>query len=382
MKKQIFLSPPDMGDREIHFVQDAFRTNWIAPVGPNVNAFEREFCDKVGCGYATAVSSGTAALHLALRQSGVQSGDRVLCSTLTFVASVNPVIYQDAEPVFIDSDSRSWNMDPNLLEEALRKSAADNCLPKAVILVHLYGQSADLDPIVALCEHYEVALIEDAAESLGATYKGKMTGTFGTFGAFSFNGNKIITTSGGGMLVSDNEDLVREAYRLACQAKEPAPHYEHSTFGYNYRMSNVLAGIGRGQLLTLEQKILQRRAHFDFYQRELGQLPGVHFMPELPSGRSTRWLSCGTIDPRKAGLDRNTLIARMAEEQIECRPVWKPMHLQPLFSGRKCWGGKVAQTLFEHGFCLPSGSNLSEEDRQRVVETFKGCFSSNSYSKE
>lgn len=361
----------------MYFVQDAFRTNWIAPVGPNVNAFEREFCDRVGCRYATAVNSGTAALHLALRQSGVQAGDTVFCSTLTFVASANPIVYQGAEPVFIDSDSRSWNMDPNLLEEALKKSAAVNALPKAVILVHIYGQSADLDPILALCERYELVLIEDAAESLGASYREKLTGTFGAFGTFSFNGNKIITTSGGGMLVSDNENWIKEAHRLACQAKDPALHYEHSSLGYNYRMSNVLAGIGRGQLLTLEKKISQRRANFEFYEKELGHLPGVDFMPELPFSRSTRWLTCGTIDPDKAGVDRNTLIRRMGDEQIECRPVWKPMHLQPFFKGKKYWGGNVARTLFEKGFCLPSGSNLSDEDRQRVVKLFKHCFFKN-----
>lgn len=367
MPKSILLSTPHMGESELKFVQEAFETNWIAPVGPHVNAFEAEFCQTVGSSYAAALSSGTAALHLALRLIGVQAGDEVFCSTLTFIATASPITYLGAKPVFIDSDRASWNLDPQLLKQELDRRAQVNQLPKAVLLVHLYGQSADIDPILEICNQYEIPLIEDAAEALGATYKGKNPGTFGAIGIYSFNGNKIITTSGGGMLVSENPDFVEKARFLATQARDPAPHYQHSTIGYNYRLSNVLAGIGRGQLKVLEDRVTARRKNFERYQQSLGNLPGVQFMPEAPYGRATRWLTCLTIDPEKFGRDREEIREALLAENIESRPVWKPLHLQPVFSDCECIGGEVAEDLFNRGLCLPSGSNLTEEDLNRVI---------------
>ena len=366
MRKQILLSTPHMSDRELEFVKEAFETNWIAPVGPHVDAFEQEFCQAINSKNAAAVSSGTAALHLALKLVGVEAGDEVFCSTLTFVATANPIIYQGGIPVFIDSDRTSWNMNPDLLREALSRRARLGKLPKALVLVHLYGQSADIDPILEVCNEYEIPLIEDAAESLGATYKGRSPGTFGRIGIFSFNGNKIITTSGGGMLVSDDASIVAKARFLATQARDPAPHYQHSQIGYNYRLSNVLAGIGRGQLQVLSDRVEARRHNFEFYQQELG-LPGIEFMPEADFGRATRWLSCLTIDPVAFGADREQVRLALSSQQIETRPVWKPLHLQPIFAECEFIGSNVAEKLFEHGLCLPSGSNLTIEDRHRVT---------------
>lgn len=366
--RPILLSTPHMGDRELEFVKQAFETNWIAPIGPHVDAFEQEFCQVVGASHAAAVSSGTAALHLALRLIGVESGDEVFCSTLTFIATASPITYLGAKPVFIDSDRTSWNMNPDLLRSALESRASFGKLPKAVVLVHLYGQSADLDPILEACNAFEVPLIEDAAESLGATYKERSPGSFGKIGIFSFNGNKIITTSGGGMLVSDDPDLVNKARFLATQARDLAPHYQHSEIGYNYRLSNVLAGIGRGQLRVLEQRVEARRRNFEVYKQALGNLPGIEFMPESSFGRSTRWLSCITINPSEFGIDREQVRLKLAEQQIEARPVWKPLHIQPVFGSCECVGGAIAQDLFEHGLCLPSGSNLTDEDLERVIE--------------
>jgi len=371
MKKQILLSTPHIGDRELEFVQEAFDTNWIAPVGPHVDAFEKEFSALVGSSHSAAVSSGTAALHLALRLIGVQPDDEVFCSTLTFIASASPITYLGAKPVFVDSDRVSWNMNPELFREALEKRAKIGKLPKAVVLVHLYGQSADIDPILAACNTYEVALIEDAAEALGATYKGKVPGTFGKIGIYSFNGNKIITTSGGGMLVSEDEKLVEKARFFATQARDPAPHYQHSEIGYNYRLSNVLAGIGRGQLLVLEDRVQARRHNCEVYQAELGHLPGIDFMPEASFCRATRWLTCITIDPEKFGRDREEIRLTLAQQKIETRPVWKPLHLQPVFGDCECVGGEVAEDLFNRGLCLPSGSNLTEEDLARVINGIK-----------
>jgi pyridoxal phosphate-dependent aminotransferase EpsN len=375
MKQRIYLSSPHMGDLEEQFVAEAFTTNWIAPLGPHVDAFEREFCEVVGSGHAAALSSGTAALHLALKLVGVGAGDEVLVSTLTFAASVNPIVYLGARPVFIDSERASWNLDPMLLAKELARRAEVGRLPKALVLVHLYGQSADLDSIVELCDRYGVALVEDAAEVLGATYKGRTPGTFGRVGIYSFNGNKIITTSGGGMLVSDDEQLVAQARKLATQARDPAPHYEHSEIGYNYRLSNVLAGIGRGQLRVLEERVAARRRIFDFYLKALGELPGIKFMPEAPWGRHTRWLTTLTIDPAAFGATREAVRLALEAENIEARPVWKPMHLQPVFAGYESVGGAVAEDLFEHGLCLPSGSNLGAEDLERVVAVIRGVAS-------
>ncbi|NEQ64707.1 MAG: pyridoxal phosphate-dependent aminotransferase [Symploca sp. SIO2D2] len=371
MPKLILLSPPHIGELEQKFVQEAFESNWIAPVGPQVNAFEQEFCEVLGSPYAAALSSGTAALHLALRLIGVEAGDEVFCSTLTFIASANPILYQGAIPVFVDSDRYSWNMDPNLLWDALTQRAKIGKLPKAVILVHLYGQSADLDPIIAACNHYEIPLIEDAAEALGATYKGRTPGTLGKIGIYSFNGNKIITTSGGGMLVSDDQGLVTKARFLATQARDPAPHYQHSEIGYNYRLSNVLAGIGRGQLKVLSDRVAARRHNFEVYHQALGELPGIEFMPEASFGRSTRWLTCLTVDPNLFGVDRETIRLALAKEQIESRPVWKPLHLQPVFAACESIGGTVAEDLFERGLCLPSGSNLTPRDIDRVIQAIQ-----------
>jgi len=367
MTKQILLSTPHMGELEQKFVQEAFDTNWIAPVGPHVDAFEQEFCDVVGSSHAAALSSGTAALHLALQLIGVSPGDEVFCSTLTFIATASPITYLGAKPVFIDSDRTSWNMNPELLREALDKRAKLGKLPKAVVIVHLYGQSADIDPILEACNTYEIPLIEDAAESLGATYKNRSPGSFGKIGIFSFNGNKIITTSGGGMLVSDDQKLVEKARFLATQARDPAPHYQHSEIGYNYRLSNVLAGIGRGQLRVLEERVEARRHNFEVYKQALGKLPGIEFMPEASFGKSTRWLTCLTIDPTAFGADREQVRLALAQEKIEARPVWKPLHLQPVFADCECMGGAVAEELFEYGLCLPSGSNLTDEDLERVT---------------
>jgi dTDP-4-amino-4,6-dideoxygalactose transaminase len=374
MINPILLSPPHMGDREFAFVKEAFDTNWLAPVGPHVDAFEQEFSEVVGVRHAAAVSSGTAALHLALQLVGVEPGDEVFCSTLTFVATANPIKYLGAAPVFIDSDRTSWNMNPVLLREALDQRARWGKLPKAVILVHLYGQSADLDPIVEACDRYEIPLIEDAAEALGATYKGQMVGSSGRMSIFSFNGNKIITTSGGGMLVADDPNLIAKARFLATQARDPAPHYQHSKIGYNYRLSNVLAGIGRGQLQVLAERVKARRHNFYCYQKALGHLPGIAFMPEASFGDPTHWLTCLTIDPAAFGCDREQVRMALQQANIEARPVWKPLHLQPVFANCDVMEGVVAENLFTQGLCLPSGSNLTNSDRQRVIEVIASIF--------
>lgn len=360
-----------MSGLEQEFVAEAFATNWIAPVGPHVAAFEEEFARLVDVPFAAALSSGTAALHLALLLAGVEAGDEVLVSTLTFSASANPVVYLGGRPVFIDSEPTSWNMDPDLLRATLAHKARRGRLPKAVVVVHLYGQSADLQPILAACDHYGVALIEDAAEALGSSYEGRTPGAFGKMGIYSFNGNKVITTSGGGMLVSHDAAVITQAKKLATQARDPAPHYQHSEIGYNYRLSNVLAGIGRGQLRVLAERVQARRRNFAYYQETLGHLPGINFMPEAPWGRHSRWLTCITVDPADFGATSEDLRLALEEQNIEARPVWKPMHLQPVFAGCETIGGAVAETLFRCGLCLPSGSNLSEDDLARVVAAIR-----------
>ncbi len=374
MPKPILLSPPHLGPLELEFVQEAFNTNWIAPVGPHIDAFEQEFCEVVGSRYAVAVSSGTAAIHLALILHGIERGDEVLCSTLTFVATANPILYLGARPIFVDSESSSWNLDPELLSIALSQRARQGTLPKAVVLVHLYGQSADIDPIRSTCLEYEIPLIEDTAEALGATYKGKAPGSFGEAGIFSFNGNKIITTSGGGMLVTQDERLAVQARFLATQARDAAPHYQHSQMGFNYRLSNVLAGIGRGQLRVLPDRVAARRLNFEIYFSALGHLPGIDFMPEADFGTATRWLSCLTVDPAVSGITREDLRLALAAENIESRPVWKPLHLQPLFKDCAVVGGQVSEKLFEQGLCLPSGSSLAASDLERVIEVIQRQF--------
>jgi len=364
---RVFLSPPHLSGLEEQYVANAFATNWITPLGPHVDEFEKEFAAAIGAEHAVALSSGTAAVHLALLLAGVGPGDEVLVSTLTFVASVNPIVYLGATPVFIDSDRGSWNMDPALLEEALDVRARRGRLPRAVVVVHLYGQSADLDAIAAVCARYGVALIEDAAEALGATYRGRAPGTTGITGVFSFNGNKIITTGGGGMLVSADRSLIAHARKLATQARDPAPHYEHSEMGFNYRLSNVLAAIGRGQLRVLSERVAARRRNFAFYSAALGDMPGIEFMPEAPWGTHTRWLTTLTIDPDEFGADTETVRLALEAEGIEARPVWKPMHLQPLYAHAPVVGGAIANDLFARGLCIPSGSNLTEIDRERVA---------------
>ena len=393
-RSRLFLSPPHVTAAERLFVQEAFESNWIAPAGPHIDAFETEFAKTVGSPHAVAVTSGTAALHLALRLCGVSSGDEVLTSTLTFCASVNPVLYQGGAPTFIDSERISWNLDPNLLERELERCAAAGRPPKALVLVHLYGQPADVAAIKTLCDEHGVILIEDAAESLGAIYhtrgsastngaeerttadgqsQDRHPGTFGRAGIFSFNGNKIITTSGGGMLVTDDDDLARHARKLATQARDDAPHYEHSEIGYNYRMSNVLAGIGRGQLQVLEDRVRARRRNFAYYEKRLGELPGIEFMPEAPWGRHSRWLTCLTIDPDAFGADREEMRLALEEDNIEARPVWKPMHLQPAYRQYRVVGGSVSEDLFNRGLCLPSGSAMTEEDLERVCRVVISC---------
>lgn len=370
---QILLSTPHMGDAERQYVEEAFRTNWIAPLGPNVDAFERELAQMVGSRHAAALSSGTAALHLGLRLLGVGPGDKVFCSTLTFAASANPIVYQGAEPVFIDSDHESWNMSPQALQCAFETARREGWMPKAVLIVCLYGQSADMEPLIDLCNQYGVPVLEDAAESLGAAYKGKASGTFGRLGVYSFNGNKIITTSGGGMLVSDDPDLVAKARFLSTQARDPAPHYQHSEIGFNYRMSNILAGVGRGQLHVLRSRVEARRQVFQAYRDALADLDGITWMPEPEWSYSTHWLTACTIDSR-AGVDRHAVMQQLAAELIEARPLWKPMHLQPVFNGCRYFSHgaeSVSDQLFERGLCLPSGSNLPGGDIERVVEVIR-----------
>lgn len=374
-QKRIFLSSPHMSGKEMNYINEAFETNWIAPLGPNVDAFEKEIANYVGVSEAVAVSSGTAAIHLALSLLDVKKGDKVFCSTLTFVASANPILYQGAEPVFIDSEPDTWNMSPQALKEALKDASMDGKLPKAVIVVNLYGQSAKMDEIVSLCNQYDVPIIEDAAESLGSTYKGKASGTFGKFGVFSFNGNKIITTSSGGMLVSNDVEALKKSRFLATQAKDPALHYQHSTIGFNYRMSNILAGVGRAQLEVLERRVQARRLIFNRYNQELCSIPGIHFMPELQHTQSNRWLTALTINEEVTGTSVHSILNALSEENIEARPVWKPLHMQPLFEGVTYYphseNESVSEILFDTGLCLPSGSNMTEEDQSRVIKCMK-----------
>lgn len=377
-QKRIYLSAPHMSGNEHQYIKEAFDTNWIAPLGPNVDAFEEELADYVGIGDAAAVSSGTAAIHLALKLLDVHQGDKVFCSSLTFVASANPIIYLGAEPVFIDSEPETWNMSPQALERALEEAARKEQLPKAVIVVNLYGQSAKMDELVAICDTYNVPMIEDAAESLGSTYKGRASGTFGKFGVYSFNGNKIITTSGGGMLVSNDLDALKRARFYATQARDQAAHYEHSQMGFNYRMSNILAGIGRAQLEVLPERVVARRAIFDRYNRELSKIPGIQFMPELEGTWSNRWLTVLTIDEQEAGVSRDTLLRALAADNIEARPVWKPLHIQPLFECTRYYphqeGVSISEKLFQTGLCLPSGSNMTEEEQSRVIACVHHCL--------
>lgn len=364
--KRILISIPHMGGTEQNYVRQAFASNWLSTVGPNITAFEKEFGAIVGVP-SVALSSGTAAIHLGLRLLGVGPGDEVFCPSLTFAASCNPARYLGAQPVFLDSDYQTWNLDPEILRRALDRRAAAGKLPKALIVVHIFGQCADMDPILESCNRYEVPVLEDAAEALGSVYKGKPAGAFSQVAAFSFNGNKIITTTGGGMLVSPNPAWVEKARFWSQQARDPGIAYEHSELGYNYRMSNVLAGIGRGQLEVLYLRVEQRRAIAFRYRDAFAGLPGISLMPQAPYGLHTNWLSCFLVDEEQFGCSRDELIRSLDAANIESRPVWKPMHLQPLFGGCQCYGGEVAEDVFRRGICLPSSSSLSIEDQLYVV---------------
>jgi dTDP-4-amino-4,6-dideoxygalactose transaminase len=374
MNKKIWLSPPHMGGAEMTYIQQAFDSNWIAPIGANVDAFEKQIETFIGFGKAAALSSGTAALHLALILLGVGKGDIVICQSFTFAASANPIIYQGGIPVFVDSEKSTWNICPDALEHAILFCLKKGKKPKAIIAVHLYGMPAQLDEIVALCNRYNIPLIEDAAEALGSEYKGRKLGSFGTFGIFSFNGNKIITTSGGGALFSENPILITNAKFLAAQAKDAASHYEHSKTGYNYSLSNICAGIGRGQMEILETRIAQRRANFSFYQNKLGKLPGLTFQNEPSGCFSNRWLSAVTLDSDHSGTSPEALIEELGKSNIEARHLWKPMHLQPLFKDAPYFGGNIAEHLFQTGLCLPSGSSLSPEDLERITDIIIRMF--------
>ncbi len=365
---KVYLSPPDVGSRERELLLEAFDSGWLAPLGPQVDAFEAELAAYVGVGHGAALSSGTAALHLALRLVGVAEGDEVVTSTLSFAATANAVCYRGARPVFVDVDPATWQLDPAAVADALQQRAKQGRLPAAVITVDLYGQCADADAIAEVCAAHGVPVIEDAAEALGATYKDRRAGALGRVACLSFNGNKIITTTGGGMLVSDDGALVDRARFLASQAREPAAHYEHSTVGYNYRLSNLLAAVGRAQLGSLADKVATRQAINARYREGLGDLPGVGFMPQAPYGTPTWWLTCVTVDADAFGSGPEQIRRALAAADIEARPVWKPLHLQPAFAQSPTVGGEVAAGLFARGLCLPSGSTLTAADQDRVID--------------
>jgi dTDP-4-amino-4,6-dideoxygalactose transaminase len=371
--KRIYLSSPHMSEEgyELNYILEAFNSNWIAPLGTNVSELEKELAKMVNVKYAAALSSGTAAIHMALNAVGVKEGDIVFCQSLTFSATANPIIYQNAIPVFIDSDKETWNMSPEALEEALRKYLAAGKKPKAVIVVHLYGNSADMDQIIDICNRYEVVLIEDAAESLGTRYKGKHTGTLGQYGIYSFNGNKIITTSGGGILVSNQEEGINKVKYWATQAREPARYYQHTELGYNYRMSNVLAGIGRGQLKVLNLRIQRKKEIFEFYKRELEGLPGLTMMPINEWNEPNYWLSCILLNGKVKPIN---LIMALEKENIEARHIWKPMHLQPYYATYDFIGVGIAEELFYQGVCLPSDTKMSEEDLHKITGIIKDLW--------
>ncbi|MFF5288669.1 DegT/DnrJ/EryC1/StrS family aminotransferase [Paractinoplanes globisporus] len=368
---RIFLSPPDVSDVERKLLLEAFDSNWVAPVGPDLDAFEAQVAELVGVRHAVALASGTAALHLALVAAGVRRGDTVLVPSFTFAATANAVMYLGARPVFLDSTAESWNVDPALVAEELRARADRGQLPRAVIAVDMYGQCADYEPLLDACDRYGVPLIEDAAEALGASYRDRPAGSFGLAGVLSFNGNKIITTGGGGMLLTDDGRVATQTRHLATQAREPVAHYEHRTVGYNYRLSNLLAAVGRGQVQRLGEMIAARRDTARFYREALGDLPGLEFMPVAGYGLPNWWLTCLLVEPDRFGADRDQLLARLARHNIEARPAWKPMHLQPVFRDCVMRGGEVSADLFRRGLCLPSGSALTGGDRERVVAALR-----------
>lgn len=372
MQQKIWLSSPHMGEQEFEYVKEAFDSNWIAPLGPNVDGFEADLSAFTGAAHAAALSSGTAALHLALILLGVEYGDEVICQSMTFSASANPIVYQGATPVFVDSEPDTWNMDPLLMEEAIKDRLAKGKKPKAIIPVHLYGMPAKMDEILQIAAEYEIPVIEDAAEALGSVYNGKACGTLGRLGILSFNGNKIITTSGGGALIGEDEASIKKARFLATQARDPAPHYQHSHIGFNYRMSNVCAGIGRGQMQVLHCRISQRRANYIRYAKQLSALPGLQFTIEPEGSFSNRWLTTILVDPAlSGGISRETIRLALENANIESRPLWKPMHLQPVFASAPAYVNNVAEGLFEQGLCLPSGSNLAPEQLDHITGLIK-----------
>lgn len=375
MNTKIWLSSPHMGTNEFNNIKEAFDTNWIAPLGPHVDGFERDLATYLGEDvHVAALSSGTAALHLALIMLGVRAGDEVICQSMTFSASANPIAYQGATPVFVDSEDRTWNMSPEWLERAIEDRISQGRKPKAIIVVHLYGMPAEMDRIMAIADRHAIPVVEDAAEALGSSYRGRRLGTFGAMSILSFNGNKIITTSGGGALVSKDEAHIRQARFLATQARDAAPHYQHSQIGYNYRMSNICAAIGRGQMDVLPDRVQQRRANYAFYREQLAAIPAISF-PDEPGGdfHSNRWLSTILVDDSQ-GVSREDIRLALEKENIESRPLWKPMHMQPVFEAAPYYGDGTSERLFEKGLCLPSGSNMTDEERERVLVSLKSCF--------
>ncbi len=378
MSDKIWLSSPHMGGNELKYIHEAFDQNWVAPLGPNVNGFEEDLESFLHANVkVAALSAGTAALHLALIECGVSAGDEVICQSMTFSASANPIAYCGATPVFVDSEPETWNICPKALEEAIQDRIANGKMPKAIIAVHLYGMPYKVEEVQVISEKYQIPVIEDAAEALGSTFKGQAAGTFGKFGVLSFNGNKIITTSGGGALVCHNQEDKDKAVFLSTQARDNAPHYQHSHIGYNYRMSNISAGIGRGQMEVLKERVEGRRKMHDFYSEVCKKIEGVELLSEPNSDfYSNHWLSVITIDSTKTSKSREDLRLAFLEDNIESRPIWKPMHLQPVFEEAPYYGGKVAETLFENSLCLPSGSNLSDEERERIEKVMIEVFPS------
>ncbi|MGZ5245415.1 MAG: DegT/DnrJ/EryC1/StrS family aminotransferase [Bacteroidia bacterium] len=376
MNNKIWLSSPHMGEKEFEYVKEAFDTNWIAPLGPNVDNFEKDLEVFLGQDvYVAALSSGTAALHLALIILGVQPGDEVICQTMTFSASANPIAYLGATPVFVDSEMDTWNMSPEYLEEAIKAGITKGKKPKAIIPVHLYGMPANMDAIIEIANKYEIPVVEDAAEALGSKYKDRAAGSFGVMSILSFNGNKIITTSGGGALVSQNEEWIKKARFLATQARDAAPHYQHSQIGYNYRMSNVCAGIGRGQMEVLADRVEKRRSNFEFYKNAFKEIEEISFLEEPSEDYySNRWLTTILVDP-KSGVTREDIRLALETENIESRPLWKPMHMQPVFANSPFFGDGTSEKLFENGLCIPSGSNITDEELSSVANKVKSCFS-------
>lgn len=374
MNNKIWLSSPHMGGTELNYIHEAFDTNWVAPLGPNVNGFEEDLQKFTGAKHAAALTSGTSAIHLGLIMLGVRAGDLVICQSFTFSASANPITYVGATPVFVDSEKDTWNMSPAFLRIAIEECIKNGNKPKAIIPVHLYGMPAKMNEIIAIANEFKIPVIEDAAEGLGSNINGKMLGTFGQIGVLSFNGNKIITTSGGGALISDSKEFVDEARFLSTQARDNAPHYQHTKIGFNYRMSNISAGIGRGQMEVLKDRIAQRRANFEYYKKELSNIPAIKFVEEPLTYFSNRWLTTILVDDVADSITREDIRIALEKENIESRPLWKPMHLQPVFESCQFFGDGTSEDLFKKGLCLPSGSNLNKEDLNRVIEIVKALF--------